>query len=152
MKRKKQGRKWGQQGDDSLGDFVGTFVGKSDEFKQLIIAALKAKKMSKDDFNKAVAAHVKPGASPAERTAAGERMLKFLGSKNVAVSGWSLFKSDDDKFHELMVNAIKTKKISRDDFNKSVILNVGPKATPEAKEQSAKQMLQILADKGVAVS
>ena len=151
MKRKKQGRKWGQQGDDSLGDFVGTFVGKSDEFKQLIIAALKAKKMSKDDFNKAVAAHVKPGASPAERTAAGERMLKFLGSKNVAVSGWSLFKSDDDKFHELMVNAIKTKKISRDDFNKSVILNVGPKATPEAKEQSAKQMLQILADKGVKI-
>ena len=138
-------------GGDSAGDFVGTFVGKSDDFKQLIIAALKSKKMSKDDFNKAVAAHVKPGASQAEKTAAGEKMLGFLKTKNVAVSGWSLFKSDDDKFHELMVNAIKTKKISRDDFNKSVILNVGPKATPEAKEQSAKQMLQILADKGVKI-
>ena len=69
----------------SLGDFVGTFVGKSDDFKQLIIAALKSKKMSRDDFNKAVAAHVKPGASQAEKTAAGEKMLHFLASKNVKV-------------------------------------------------------------------
>ena len=126
-------------------------MGKSDDFKQLIIAALKSKKMSKDDFNKAVAAHVKPGASQAEKTAAGEKMLHFLKSKDVAVSGWSLFASDDDKFHKLMADAIRTKKISRDDFNRSVILNVGPKATAEAKEQSAKQMLKLFADKGIAV-
>ena len=76
-----KGGKWQQ-----MGDFVGTFVGKSDEFKQLIIAALKAKKMSKADFNKAVEAHVKPGATKEEKTAAGEKMLHFLASKKVKIS------------------------------------------------------------------
>ena len=65
---------------------MGTFVGKSDEFKQLIIAALKAKKMSKADFNKAVEAHVKPGATKEEKTAAGEKMLHFLTAKKVTIS------------------------------------------------------------------
>ena len=72
--------------DNSLGAFVGTFVGKSDEFKQLIIAALKTKKMSKADFNKAIEAHVKPGASKEEKTAAGEKMLHFLTAKKVTIS------------------------------------------------------------------
>jgi hypothetical protein len=71
---------------DSLGAFVGTFVGKSDEFKQLIIATLKTKKMSKADFNKAIEAHVKPGASKEEKTAAGEKMLHFLTAKKVTIS------------------------------------------------------------------
>ena len=70
---------------DFVGAFAKTFIGKSDEFKQLIIAALKAKKMSRDDFNKAIAAHVKPDANQAEKTAAGEQMLKFLAIKKVKV-------------------------------------------------------------------
>ena len=139
-------------GDDSLGAFVGDFVGKSDEFKQLIIAALKTKKMGKDDFNKAVAAHVKSDASPAEKTAAGEKMLQFLKTKNVVISGWMLFHSNDSDFKKLMSDALKNKKMSRDDFNKAVVLNVGSKATQEGKEASAKQLLKLLADKGVAVS
>ena len=65
---------------------MGTFVGASDEFKQLMIAALKTKKMSRDDFNKAAAAHAKPGASQAERTATGEKLLAFLASKGVKIT------------------------------------------------------------------
>ena len=51
----------------------GDFVGNSNEFKKLIIAAVKSKKMSRDDFNKAIEAHVKAGASRKRRRLPGRR-------------------------------------------------------------------------------
>jgi len=64
----------------------GAFVGSADEFKQLIVAAVKSKKMSKDDFNKAIKAHVKPDATDDDKKTAGEKVLKFLGSRGVKIS------------------------------------------------------------------
>jgi hypothetical protein len=136
-------------GEDSLGDFVGTFVGKSDDFKQLIIAALKSKRMSKDDFNKAVTAHVKPGASQAEKTAAGEKMLGFLKAKNVVIGGW--VPDPEDEIANRISKALKTKKMSRNDFNGIVALRAGNDATQEAKERSAKELLKQLSDKGIKI-
>ena len=63
----------------------GDFVGNADEFKQLIVAAVKSKKMSKDDFNKAIKVHVKPDASDADKKTAGGKVLKFLVAKGVKV-------------------------------------------------------------------
>ena len=60
-------------------------MGNADEFKQLIVAAVKSKKMSKDDFNKAIKVHVKPDASDADKKTAGGKVLKFLVAKGVKV-------------------------------------------------------------------
>jgi len=123
--------------DDSLGAFVGTFVGKSDEFKQIVIAALKAKAMSKADFNKAVEAHVKPGASKEEKTAAGEKMLAFLGSKKVIISGDALPPLSREEFREILSKSQTTKHMSRADFDRSPV--------------GAKTLLRYLASQGINV-
>ena len=123
--------------DDSLGAFVGTFVGKSDEFKQIVIAALKAKAMSKADFNKAVEAHVKPGASKEEKTAAGEKMLAFLGSKKVIISGDALPPLSSEEFREILSKSQTTKHMSRADFDRSPV--------------GAKTLLRYLASQGINV-
>ena len=60
-------------------------AGEDDAFRKLVRAALKSKKMSRDDFNKAVAAHVDAGASKEVRAAAGEQVLKFMEKHDVKV-------------------------------------------------------------------
>jgi hypothetical protein len=57
-----------------------------DEFKKLVVAALRAKKMSRDDFNKAVAVHVDGKASKETKEAAAAKMLEFLTKRKVKVS------------------------------------------------------------------
>ena len=65
---------------------AGAFVG-SEDFKDLIAEALRTKKMSKADFNKAVNASAGPDAPPFTKKALGEQTLQFLKSKNVTVGG-----------------------------------------------------------------
>ena len=60
-------------------------AGEDDTFRKLVRAALKSKKMSRDDFNRAVAAHVEAGASSEVKAAAGEQVLKFMEKRGVKV-------------------------------------------------------------------
>ena len=60
-------------------------VGADKTFKDYVVAAVKSKKMSKKDFNAAVAIHVKKGASDAQKEAAGKTLLAFLQKKGVKV-------------------------------------------------------------------
>lgn len=63
----------------------GEFIGADKTFKEHIVAAIKAKKMSKDDFNKAIDAHCGPKASKEAKKTAGEKTLKFLQDRGVKV-------------------------------------------------------------------
>ena len=54
-------------------------------FKDYVTAAIKDKKMSKADFNKAMDAHLPKKATKEDRIASGDKVLKFLGSKGVKV-------------------------------------------------------------------
>jgi hypothetical protein len=56
-----------------------------DEFKKLVVAALKTKKMSRNDFNQAVISHVPADATKEVKAAAGEKMLGFLTKKGVKI-------------------------------------------------------------------
>lgn len=62
-----------------------TSSGEDKTFRDLVRAALKSKKMSRDDFNRAVAAHVDAGASKEVQAAAGEQVLKFMEKHGVKV-------------------------------------------------------------------
>jgi hypothetical protein len=56
-------------------------------FKDYVTEAIKAKKMTKGDFNKAMDAHLPKKATKEERTASGEKVLKFLVAKGVKIEG-----------------------------------------------------------------
>ena len=60
-------------------------AGEDDAFRKLVRAALKNKKMSREDFNKAVAAHVAAGSSKEVQATAGEQVLKFMEKRGVKV-------------------------------------------------------------------
>ena len=59
----------------------------ADNFQDLVAAALKSKKMSKDDFNKAVKANLPANADDDTKKASGLQLLDYLKSKNVTVGG-----------------------------------------------------------------
>ena len=58
-----------------------------DDYKSLIVQALKTKKMSKDDFNKAVKSNLPSGADDDTKKASAKQTLEFLQSKKVVVAG-----------------------------------------------------------------
>ena len=57
----------------------------ADNFQDLVAKALKSKKMSKDDFNKAVKMNLPSNADDATKKASGVQLLDYLKSKNVTV-------------------------------------------------------------------
>ena len=59
--------------------------GSEKTFKDYITAAVKSKKMSKSDFNKAMDGHLGEKATKESKLASGEKVLKFLASKGVKV-------------------------------------------------------------------
>jgi len=63
----------------------GAFVGADKTFKDYVVAAVKAKKMSRKDFNAAIAVHVKKDANDTQKQAAGKTLLAFLQKKGVKV-------------------------------------------------------------------
>ena len=67
------------------GDDSGEFIGVDKSFKEHVVAAIKSKKMSKDDFNRAIDVHCGPKASKEDRKTAGEKTLKFLQDRGVKV-------------------------------------------------------------------
>jgi hypothetical protein len=169
----------------------------SDDYKSLIVQALKAKKMSKDDFNKAVKSNLPANADDDTKKASARQTLEFLQSKKVVVGAFvgrdlrfedstpssdkgyddlkakaakgdkdaiaKLKKIDDhmrmsdrlagaDKtFKEYVVEAVKAKKMSKDDFNKAIDIHCGASATKETKKSAGEKVLAFLKGKGVAV-
>jgi hypothetical protein len=126
----------------------------SDDFKDLIAKALKTKKMSKDDFNKAVKSNLPSNADEDTKKASTQQTLKFLQSKNVTVGGafvGGAFVGASKTFKEHVVEAVKAKKMSKDDFNKAIDVHVGPQASKETKKAAGEKTLKFLLDKGVKV-
>ena len=144
-----------------------------DDYKSLIVQALKTKKMSKDDFNKAVKSNLPSGADDDTKKASAKQTLEFLQSKKVVVAGafvggprpkpanWrqeqqaekaaALIEGSDKTFKEYVVEAVKSKKMSKDDFNKAIDVHCGAKADKEAKKAAGAKVLAFLQGKGVAV-
>jgi hypothetical protein len=60
-------------------------MGADNSFPHLVAKALKSKKMSKDDFNKAVKMNLPSNADDATKKASGVQLLDYLKSKNVTV-------------------------------------------------------------------
>ena len=60
-------------------------IGNDDAFKALVVAALKSKKMSRDDFNRAVEAQTGKDATLEKKQAVGTKLLAFCTKKNVKV-------------------------------------------------------------------
>jgi hypothetical protein len=63
-------------------------------------------------------------------------------------------KSGEDKktFKDYIKDALKSKTMSKDDFNAAMAAHLGDKATPEKKVASGEKILKFLAGKGVKVS
>ena len=121
----------------------------SDEYVKLVTAALKTKKMSKDDFNKAVTSNLPSGSNEDAKKASGKQTLEFLQSKKVTVGGDSSGVSKD--FKEYLVEAVKTKKMSKYDFNEAIDVHCGPKSSKEAKKAAGEKVLKFLTSKDVKV-
>ena len=64
----------------------GTIGADDDAFRTLVVAALKSKKMSRDDFNRAVEAQTGQKATPEKKQAVGEKLLAFCAKRNIKVS------------------------------------------------------------------
>jgi hypothetical protein len=116
--------------------------------KQLIQHALNNKKMSKDEFNKVAAG--KPQNA--------KKLLAFLTSKGVTVGSTSTGGAfvgaavgADKSFKDYMTNAIKSKKMTKADFNKAMEHHLGKKATAESKTASGEKVLKFLTSKGVKI-
>jgi len=62
-----------------------TTAGADKTFRDYVAEALRAKKISKRDFNQAVTLHVGPSASPTAKKAVGEQVLRFLVKNKVKV-------------------------------------------------------------------
>jgi hypothetical protein len=165
----------------------------SDDYKTLIVQALKAKKMSKEDFNRAVKANLPAGADDDTKKASARQTLEFLQSKKVTVGRDTRFEDsvpssdkgyddlkakaakgdkdaiaklktidehmkmsdrlagEDKTFKEYVVEAVKAKKMSRDDFNRAIAVHCGPSADAEAKKAAGAKVLAFLRGKGVTV-
>jgi hypothetical protein len=59
---------------------------------------------------------------------------------------------DEKAFRKYIVDAIKSKKMSRGDFNKAIDAHLGSKASKEAKIFAADKTLAFLSAKGVKIS
>jgi hypothetical protein len=68
----------GTLGSQTLGD--------DDAFRALVVTAIKSKKMSRDDFNRAVEAQTGKDASPEKKQAVGTKLLAFCAKRNIKVS------------------------------------------------------------------
>jgi len=123
-------------------------------FKVALSKAIGDKKMSREDFNKAVASHLKPGATRDERTLAAARLLRFLekrGVKIVAgkVPGTASSGADDPR--SLFQKALGEKKMSRGDFNQAVEQHCGTGAEAGKRKEFGAKMLAFLGRHGVKV-
>jgi len=108
--------------------------------KQIVQHALNNKTMSRDDFNKVAAGNPDNA----------KKLLAFLKSKQVTISG--TFVGEDKKtFKQLIAAALKSKKMSKADFNAAMEDHLGKKATPESKAASGDKVLSFLTTKGVKV-
>jgi hypothetical protein len=123
-----------------------------DDPRSLFQKAVGEKKMSRDDFNRAVELHCGPGADAARKKEFGARMLDYLAAKKVVVSGESAPTGNVVVFKGLVAKSLEDKKMSRDDFNKAVAANLKSTSTKDEKTLAAAQLLRFLEKRGVKVT
>jgi hypothetical protein len=100
---------------------AGSLVDKNDP-RALFQYAVDMKKMSRDDFNRAVDLHCGPGADASKKKEFGSRMLDFLQKREVKVGGNTQSDSGTSPTEKLIAanltnKALQNKWVSRDDFN-----------------------------------
>ena len=140
--------------------------------KQLVQHALNNKTMSRNDFNKVAAG--KPQNA--------EKLLAFLSSKGVKVSGAFVGDEPEDlttkkaqvaemlkrrqhaqtskdtsgadkkTFKEIIATALKSKTMTKSDFNAAMEHHLGKKASKESKAASGEKVLKFLEAKGVKIT
>ena len=122
-----------------------------DGVNQLLQKAVASHVMSRADFNRAVKLQCGPDSSPSKKKEFGARTLKFLAGRKVVVSGDESSPGDVKVFKVALTRALEEKKMSRDDFNKTVAANLGPAATKDEKTLAAARLLRFLEKRGVKV-
>ena len=126
----------------------------TDPVRKIIASAVDSKKMSRQDFNRAVNLYAGPQATAKEKAAVGAKMLGFLQKKKIALDTSSVsgaFVGAEKTFKDFVSEALQQKKMSRRDFNKAVEKQVGSSSTPEKKVAVGQTMLKFLAARGVQV-
>jgi hypothetical protein len=123
----------------------------ADDFKVLVTKALRDKKVSQRDLDKAVDANPVSKTNPTARKALAEQVRKFLTDRKVVVSGDEAPAGDVKVFRVLVTQALRDKKMSRDDFNKTVSANLPPTATRDERTLAAARVLRFLEKRGVRV-
>jgi hypothetical protein len=123
----------------------------ADDFRDLVARALKDKKVSRRDLDKAVDANPVSRTNPTARKALAEQVRKFLTDRKVVVSGDEAPAGDVKVFRVLVTQALRDKKMSRDDFNKTVSANLPPTATRGERTLAAARVLHFLEKRGVRV-
>jgi hypothetical protein len=126
-------------------------AGTGNTFRDVVATALKSKKISRRDLDRAVDSNPASRKSPAAKKALGEQVRKFLEDHKVIVSGDKTPNSEVTVFKILVAKAIETKKMSREDFNKTVVANLKPTATKDEKTLAAAHLLRFLEKRGVKI-
>jgi hypothetical protein len=122
-----------------------------DDFKDIVATALKEKKISQKDLDRAVDANPTSKTNPTAKKALTEQVRKFLVERKVVVSGDASSPEDVKVFKVTLTKALEDKKMSREDFNKTVAANLPPTATKDEKTLAAARLLRFLEKRGVKI-
>jgi hypothetical protein len=122
-----------------------------DGFKDIVATALKEKKISRRDLDRAVDANPASKTSTTAKKALAEQVRKFLEEHKVVVSGDAAPTEDVKVFKVALTEALEKKKMSREDFNKTVAANLPPTATKDEKTLAAARLLRFLEKRGVKI-
>ena len=120
-------------------------VSGSDDFKEIVASALRAKKISRRDLDRAVDANPASRANPTAKKALAEQVKRFLEERKVVVSG------DESGLRTAVAAAARSKTMTRDDFNRAVTSHCRSNATTEQKRAFGARLLAALGKRGVAV-
>jgi hypothetical protein len=118
-----------------------------DDFRSLVAEALKSKKISQRDLDRAVDSNPVSRTNPTAKKALAEQVRKFLEERKVVVSG----EEAPGDPRALFESAVSSRKMTRDDFNKAVDLHCGPGANVSKKKEFGAKMLAFLAERKVKV-
>jgi hypothetical protein len=130
---------------------IPTTAGSDDAFKTIVAEALRTGKISRRDLDRAVDANPVSRTNPTARKALAEQVRKFLEDRKVAVSGQESPAEDVKVWKVNLTEALEKKKMSRDDFNRTVAANLSPTATRDERTLAAAKLLRFLEKRGVRV-
>ena len=121
--------------------------------RELLAASVEQKRITRQDFGRAVRMYAGPEATDKERAAVGSKLLAFLQKKKVEIvsAPSPTVSGNEPTFKDRVAAALQSKKMSRSDFNKAIAAHLGDGATPDKKLAVGKQVLDFLTARGVKV-